>query len=75
MNKNRPLKLVFNNEAIKRQVFSIAIEKGLAVSNDRTKKERENYNTLKEDLNKRITKGEKDLIIRGGKIVKRFRSQ
>ena len=69
--KVRPIKIIFKEEGFKRKVFDIAKGKGIAVSNDRTQSEREKYKKLKEEMSERTKRGEKDLIIRSGKILKK----
>ena len=43
----------------------------VAVARDRTKDERESFKKLKKEIQEREEKGEKDLIIRRGKIIQR----
>ena len=70
----RPLKVVMENGAIAEEVLRKARAVKLAsiqITRDRTKVEREEYKQLRNDLKERTDSGEDDLVIRGGKIVKR----
>ena len=78
----RPLKLVFHSEANRNEIFQCYLDtnrkhpgrlQGVTISSDRTKKQNDEYRALKRELDERTSKGEKDLRIRGGRIIKTTR--
>ena len=62
-------------QKIMKNVYSlnegIPFDKRVYINNDSTPLERENYKALKAEMVRRVEGGEKDLIIRNMKIVKR----
>ncbi len=82
--KTRPLKIIMPNENDKvdvlKKIQSLkksdnADEKQLVqdlrIAPDRTKKEREDYKKLRQELDERKSKGEENLIIRNNRIIKK----
>ena len=79
--KARPLKVIMGNQTMRDDVLSgfrdgkldlSSYDEGsIQFSRDRTKAEREDYRKLRKELNDRKEKGESDLIIRNGRIMKR----
>ena len=76
--KDRPLKVVFNKTEtcieILKNLREVKLKDNVRVSRDRTQTERKEYRELREELKQREEMGEKDLVIRNGRITKfRFR--
>ena len=70
----RPLKVVMDNGAATEEVFRGArsLKSGtVQIARDRTKAEREEHKRLRNVLKERIERGEENLVIRGGKVIKR----
>ena len=75
--RSRPLKVIMDSPASRDEILrKFSPEEGeggrpVAVARDRTKDERESFKKLKKEIQEREEKGEKDLIIRRGKIIQR----
>ena len=76
--RDRPLQVVFTDPAIKFKFLQKAnclsemeddMVKKVRISNDRTPGERKRYKELKQEMDERMQKGEKNLRIRKGEIV------
>lgn len=70
----RPLKVVMDNGAATEEVFRRArsLKSGsVQIARDRTKAERDEHKRLRNVLKERIERGEENLVIRGGKVIKR----
>ena len=72
---SRPLKVVLDSESSRNEVLrEFKPEKGesdkpIIVAKDRTRSERDAHNKLRSELKARSEKGEKNLVIRNGRIV------
>ena len=75
----RLLRMTAKNEQVKeeimRNVYSlnagVPFDQRVYINNDSTPQERMKYRALKEELNRRMEAGERDIVIRNLKIVKR----
>ena len=80
--KTRPVRVVLADVADKSKVLKKLqvlknseeqadqdIFREVHLSSDNTRKQREEFKTAKDELEKRIQKGEKDLMIKNGKVV------
>ena len=76
----RPIKFSVRNEAAKEFILLNASKmhqtttdnrKKIWINKDQTRKERQTGKALRDELKRRIAAGETDLIIRGGKIIKK----
>ena len=76
--KPRVLKVVLKNEKMRREILNkapslnvdVSFDKRIYINQDYTKRQRETHKKLREELKARMNKGETNLGIRGGQIVK-----